>query len=196
MRGGARQGIRRWQTVAGWAAMVGLIVVCLLASPAQAQQSADVEREREAPAVIDVRELNDSIRQSIEETSVNLRKLREELDVEIPGIPNAPRVVILSEGIDSTVLEDSIYASEIHADAGGVLIVNRDGQRFHIVGLAGLPPIPPVDRPDVDDAQAQIFQMFSDVITIEPDEVIDGDVVSIFGGHIEVLGRVNGSVVS
>ncbi len=196
MRGGARQGIRRWGSVAGTVAMVGLIVVCLFAFPVRAQESAEVEPEREAPAIIDVRELNDSIRQSIEETSVNLRKLREELNVEIPDIPNAPRVVILSDGVDSTVLEDSIYATEIHADAGGVMIVDRDGQRFHIVGLAGLPTIPPVDRPDFDDAQAQIFQMFSDVITIEPDEVIDGDVISIFGGHIEVLGRVNGSVVS
>lgn len=196
MRGGARQGIRRWGAVAGRATTLGFIVVCLFAFPVQAQQTAEVEPEREAPTVIDVRDLSDSIRRSIGETSVDLRQLREKLEVEIPDIPNAPRVVILSEGVDSTVLEDSIYATEIHADAGGVLIVNRDGQRFHIVGLSGLPTIPPVDRPDFDDAQAQIFHMFSDVITIEPDEVIDGDVVSIFGGHIEVLGRVNGSVVS
>jgi hypothetical protein len=41
-----------------------------------------------------------------------------------------------------------------------------------------------------------VIHVFADVITIEPDEVTRGDVICIFGGHIKVLGTVEGSVVS
>ncbi|GAB4319851.1 MAG: hypothetical protein Kow0074_09710 [Candidatus Zixiibacteriota bacterium] len=185
--------MRRWTT----ARLIVAIVVCLYAFPASAQETTriTVTSEGEAPRVIDLRNLSDSIRKSIEETSWNVEQLRK-LDVEIPDVPGAPRIVILSDGVDSTVLEDSIYATEIQSDAGGVMIVNRDGQRFRILGLSPIPSRPPRIAIETGGTEAAIFEMFSDVITIDPDEVIDGDVISVFGGHIEVLGRVEGSVVS
>ncbi|MEW5875168.1 MAG: hypothetical protein AB1752_08320 [Candidatus Zixiibacteriota bacterium] len=122
-------------------------------------------------------------------------------EIDVPTPPTPPHAVV--KVVDSLLAEftrDSIFATEITIDASGVSITDRNGRTIRLDErhFESIPPGPgfPVDEFDTYSGEPSVVHVFADVITIEPGEIVDGDVVCIFGGHIEVLGRVRGSVVS
>jgi len=162
-------------------------VACLVPLPAWSQQAAVAPRADSSKQEHTLRVVIPNHEGGTAEATITIEQ------GELSGIPDSDIRVITA---DSLYLQDSIYASEIHTDVGGVLIVDRDGNYVRLEGLS-IEPVRPPDFPHTHDGdRADIIHIFSDVITIEKDEVINGDVVSIFGGHVEVLGRVNGNVAS
>ena len=207
MRGGADQGIRRWLATCA----VALTIVCFFSLPAIAVDDVagtGTAKTTDAPAPVSASASADAHAESVEVHVQHLSETLERLDslrglgIEVPEVPElvgtgvtAPRVIIISNGTDTTIVEDSIYAVEITADAGGVDIVDTAGRHLKVIGTSVAVAKPPIVH-GITGRREDIFHMFSDVITIEPDEVINGDVVAIFGGRIVVLGKVNGSVSS
>lgn len=125
----------------------------------------------------------------------------------------APVIIDTENGEIFQIPRDSIYASEITIDVGGVRVVDRDGQEYL---LPAIPPIPGVDvngttssgrevkivigpggemiRVESGDHHEQRTQLANDIEILE-DEVMRGDVVCIFC-DIDVQGLVTGSAVS
>jgi len=88
---------------------------------------------------------------------------------------------------------DSIYAKEITIDRDGVTILDRDGRLYSLAAEDTSVLRDPWDH-HRDEERRDIVHVLTDVISIEEDEVIYGDVVCVLTGDIEVLGRVEGSV--
>jgi hypothetical protein len=113
---------------------------------------------------------------------------------EIPDVPERDIPPRPMRPIDAPAPpDDSIYAKEITIDRSGVTILDREGRLYSLAAgdtATELPHRPP--RRDTD--RRDIIHVLTDVITIEKNEVVDGDVVCVFGGDIEVLGRVEGMV--
>jgi hypothetical protein len=129
----------------------------------------------------------------------------------VSSLPKPPTAAVEHLAKDSTGTlptsrQDSIYATEIMIDAGGVTVTDRDGHRQHWPtlpgGLSNLPVpgepglVPPVGWPEgIDESQrADVVRLGSD-ITIESDEIVEGDAVCIFC-NVYVRGRVKGSAVA
>lgn len=114
---------------------------------------------------------------------------------ETPAPPATPVEPVTAPG---KVPRDSIYARDIRIDAGGIVITDRDGRLIRLDVDRFIPPDPPRwDEPGRElKRQSDIVHIFADVLTIERDQIVNGDVVCMFGGHVDVFGRVEGSVVS
>ncbi|MEW5701759.1 MAG: hypothetical protein AB1792_05980 [Candidatus Zixiibacteriota bacterium] len=100
---------------------------------------------------------------------------------------------------------DSIYAREITIDASGISVVGRDGRRLRFMTSPGgrieLPDIPGVIVPPLPGGHPVVLSedklsnfVLAGNITIDPDDVADGDVVGIFC-DVHVRGQVDGDVV-
>jgi hypothetical protein len=89
---------------------------------------------------------------------------------------------------------DSIYAREITIDQSGVTIIDRNGRRITLAVDELAPRVRPPAPPPLGGHPKDVVHVFTDVVVIEPDEIIHGDVVCVFGGDIKVRGRVTGSV--
>lgn len=199
--------MRRWAAIT----TLAFTVVCLFSLPVGAvDETSGVATSKppkapKAPSTPVIVEVSDSATVHLRHLSEDMRRLEslQVLDVEIPEIPvvtgvhgGAPRVIVINNGADTTSIEDSIYAVEITAGAGSVDITDASGRHLKVIGQsAGIFEPGPRDH-RITGRREDIFHVFSDVITIEPDEIINGDVVSIFGGRVVVLGRVNGTVSS
>lgn len=96
--------------------------------------------------------------------------------------------------------DDSIYATEITIDRHGkITVLDREGNRYRLEDATAPVVSRFTDRPgrrdrSRDNTHTAIVHIGSD-ITIEEDEVIDGDVICIFC-DVRVLGEVSGSAVS
>lgn len=138
-------------------------------------------------------------------TLVASSALRAQTPPSAPGhIPHPSSVTSVVPKIASG--SDSIYATEITIDMGGATVVDRSGRRQILIkGLTridmpgNLPDLEDLPRVEVfgqsDIHRDDIIHLTSD-ITVAEDEVIRGDVVCVFGGQIDIKGKVTGSAVS
>jgi len=128
-----------------------------------------------------------------------------------PSPPKPPTASVEQYAKDSAEApqanrRDSIYATEITIDAGGITVTARDGHRQHWPALpGGLSDLPVPGEPDLvpppgwpggidESRRADMVRLGSD-ITIESDEIVEGDAVCIFC-NVYVRGRVKGSAVA
>ncbi|MBI5868006.1 MAG: hypothetical protein HZB43_06905 [candidate division Zixibacteria bacterium] len=123
----------------------------------------------------------------------------------VPGhVPHPSSVVVVAPKVAGQ--SDSIYATEITVDASGATVVDRSGRRQHLgTGMIRIeipdnfPDLKGVPEPmiigPVDIHRDDIIHLTSDV-TVAEDEIIRGDVICVFGGQVDIKGKVTGSAVS
>ncbi len=118
-------------------------------------------------------------------------------------IPSLPEISTISPVPHTD--SDSIYATEITVDLNGATFVDRSGHRRHlsIFSVSENDKRRMIDSIGPDSAivisrhrnQEDVVHLASDV-TVDKDETIRGAVVCVFGGHVDILGKVTGDAVS
>lgn len=109
---------------------------------------------------------------------------------EVPGLDPA----VTPPPIDAPAApDDSIYAEEITIDRSGVTIRDREG-RVYSLATEDSAALFHERTHFREKGRKDLIHVLTDRVTIEPDETITGDVVCVFGGDIDVQGRVDGMV--